>query len=217
MSALAAEPQPSTRQRILDAALELFALHGFAGTSIRAIARQVGLRESSLYNHFPGKHALYEALFDAHGPASSAERLRGAHYQALRGDPRGFCRLYAAELLAQWRDPREQAFNDLITTERHRLGPERTRYYEALFSAEYGLAADYFRRFALAGLIRPPISGVADPAETARLFMAAMTFVRLEHFIMPSQPSPDALARAALDRSVEHFLGLIAPEGGWPK
>ncbi len=48
----------STRERILAAALDLFAQHGFGGASMRELARRVGIRESSLYNHFPGKAAI---------------------------------------------------------------------------------------------------------------------------------------------------------------
>ena len=34
------------RERILDAALELFSQHGYAGTSVRQIAARVGLRHA---------------------------------------------------------------------------------------------------------------------------------------------------------------------------
>lgn len=202
----ASDLQPSTRERILAAALDLFSRQGFAGASVRQIARAVGLRESSLYNHFESKEAIYHALIDAYGPASSAQRLREPRFQALRADPRAFCRLYAAELLDQWRDPREQQFNELITTERNRLPAERAHYVETLFSAESGLLTDYFRDFALAGLIQ-----TSNPRETARLFMGGLTFIRLEHFIVPAQPSPDAEAAQALGRLVENFLALITP------
>lgn len=198
--------EPSTRERILDEALDLFARQGFAGTSIRQIARAVGLRESSLYNHFPGKEAIYSALIDAHGPASSAERLRAPRFRALRADPAGFCRLYAETLLDQWLDPREQRFQDLITAERNRLPAERARFYQALFEEESGLVADYFRDFALAGLIH-----AASPRETSRLFMAGLTFVRLEHLIIPAEPSSRAAVREALDRLLANFLALISP------
>ena len=204
MAASTALPDVTTRERILDAALELFARQGFAGTSVRQLARAVGLRESSLYNHFAGKEAIYHALIDAYGPASSAGRLRTPRFQALRADPAGFCRLYAAELLAQWRDPREQRFQELVTTERNRLPEERAHYRDTLFGQEAGLVADYFRDFALAGRISAP-----NPRETARLFMAGLTFVRLEHFLVPAEPSPDDVAREALDRFLATFLALI--------
>ena len=60
----------STRQRILDAALELFARQGFAATSVRELARAVGLRESSLYNHFAGKEAMLVAALMPVSPIS---------------------------------------------------------------------------------------------------------------------------------------------------
>src|SRR3954469_7915676 len=54
-----------TRQAILDAALDLFAEKGYFGTSLRDIATVVGVRESALYNYFPGKDALFSALITA--------------------------------------------------------------------------------------------------------------------------------------------------------
>jgi AcrR family transcriptional regulator len=52
----------ATRQRILDAASELFVERGFAGTSIRDLAVQVGMTKAALYYHFPSKEEMLEAL-----------------------------------------------------------------------------------------------------------------------------------------------------------
>lgn len=54
----------STATRILDAAEALFAERGFAGVSVREIAGRVGLNQASIYNHFPSKQALYEAVLE---------------------------------------------------------------------------------------------------------------------------------------------------------
>ena len=63
------KPQPvinsaSTRDRILDAAEFYFAGRGFAGAGMREIAGSVDLNPASLYNHFPSKQALYEAVLE---------------------------------------------------------------------------------------------------------------------------------------------------------
>ena len=63
---------PTTRERILNEALDLFAHSGYGGASMRELARRVGIRESSLYNHFSGKAAILEVIVSEHGPASSA-------------------------------------------------------------------------------------------------------------------------------------------------
>lgn len=60
-------PRPrndSTVQRIVDAAEQLFAEHGYDGTPLREIAQRVGIREPSLYAHFPNKDAIYGAVID---------------------------------------------------------------------------------------------------------------------------------------------------------
>ena len=54
----------TTKEKILDTALELFSRHGYDGASVRDIARAVGIRASSLYNHFPSKRALFDGIVD---------------------------------------------------------------------------------------------------------------------------------------------------------
>jgi AcrR family transcriptional regulator len=65
-SAAAREPQSpaghETRQRILVAARALFAEHGYAGTSVRLIARHLRITDPAIYYHFPTKQDLYDAL-----------------------------------------------------------------------------------------------------------------------------------------------------------
>ncbi len=48
--------------QILNAAAELFSLRGYDGTSIRDIARQVGLLPGSVYHYFPSKEDLFVSL-----------------------------------------------------------------------------------------------------------------------------------------------------------
>ena len=73
-----------TRVRILDAARELFAERGYAGTSMRDLAEALGMTKAALYYHFPGKAqiltALVEPLLDeleALGGRGRDEAVRG--------------------------------------------------------------------------------------------------------------------------------------------
>ena len=52
----------STRERILDAALELFVTQGYDGTSLRQIAEQLGVTKAALYYHFESKEDILLAL-----------------------------------------------------------------------------------------------------------------------------------------------------------
>ena len=50
---------PRSKADILKLAIPLFARSGFAGVSMRDIARAVGVSAASLYHHFPDKQTLY--------------------------------------------------------------------------------------------------------------------------------------------------------------
>ena len=52
----------TTKQEILDAALELFSVQGYEATSISQLAEAVGIRKASLYSHFENKQAILDAL-----------------------------------------------------------------------------------------------------------------------------------------------------------
>jgi TetR/AcrR family acrAB operon transcriptional repressor len=88
-SEAAGGPLLPTREAILDAAERLFSEYGLPGVPMRDLAHALGLRPSSLYNHFKSKHALYEAVL-ARGLQPIAElideawRTGGTRPEALR-------------------------------------------------------------------------------------------------------------------------------------
>ena len=54
----------ATKQKILEVAVNLFSKKGFSGVSVREIARNVGIKESSLYNHYQNKDDILVKIFD---------------------------------------------------------------------------------------------------------------------------------------------------------
>ena len=53
-----------TKERILEAALEMFSQNGYAGTNIRELSASLGLVKSGVYKHFESKEAIWNALLD---------------------------------------------------------------------------------------------------------------------------------------------------------
>ncbi|HEY8546708.1 MAG TPA: helix-turn-helix domain-containing protein [Acidimicrobiales bacterium] len=123
------ESTARTRERLLDAAAEVFAEKGFAGASIDEIALRAGHTKGAVYSHFSGKDDLFLALIDHQlgadriGPdgglddigdaAALLGRLRAADVMPSHGDRTRFLlfsefRLYAlrnpevGRRLAEW-------------------------------------------------------------------------------------------------------------------
>ena len=53
-----------TKERILEAALEMFSQKGYAGTNIRELSASLGLVKSGVYKHYESKEAIWNALLD---------------------------------------------------------------------------------------------------------------------------------------------------------
>ncbi|MGE3280051.1 MAG: TetR/AcrR family transcriptional regulator [Alphaproteobacteria bacterium] len=68
------------RELILNEAALFFADHGFQGTT-RELARRLGITQAALYKHFPGKKAIFEAIFER-----SAERWRQEDWRPRLAD-----------------------------------------------------------------------------------------------------------------------------------
>jgi hypothetical protein len=81
----------------------------------------------------------------------------------------------------------------------------RAKFADHFYAREQSLMTDYFRGFALAGLVSTP-----DPRETARLFAAGLIYIRLEHYVMGATPSSRPNVIEAIDRYLAFFLSLIA-------
>lgn len=61
------------RQQLLDAALGVILVDGYAGVSIEAIARSAGVTRPVVYDHFPNLGALLGALFDREEQSALAQ------------------------------------------------------------------------------------------------------------------------------------------------
>ena len=54
----------STKDRILKVSVELFSRDGYKEVSVRDISEAVGIKSSSIYNHFESKKAILDAIFE---------------------------------------------------------------------------------------------------------------------------------------------------------
>jgi TetR/AcrR family transcriptional regulator, cholesterol catabolism regulator len=83
--------EAETRERLLEVAVDLFAAKGFAGTSIRDIAKAMGMSISNIYHYFGNKEGVLlelfkyssERLLNALKAAAALEMEPLAHFKSL--------------------------------------------------------------------------------------------------------------------------------------
>lgn len=177
----------TTKEKLFDAAVDLFSSRGFSGVSIRDVTGAVGIKESSFYNHFKSKDELIEAIFSYYRtqftqtlpPIERIETILSSMPpdEFLReGNRRFMQRVSSPQIRKIWRilfseQYRDQRARDIILQEMIRLPVD---YAEKVFAAMLRL-----------GLIRP-----LDPKLLAAEYQYAVAFI-FSTFLMLSLENED--------------------------
>lgn len=199
--------QEDTKRRILDQALELFATRGYDAVSMGDIGRAVGIRAPSLYNHFPGKQAIFEAIVEDTAAQYEADTGRiDIHVQDAARDIPVFTEITEDALLAKVRqifdyslhNGKISRFRRMMTHEQFR-SPELAelythRYVERVTAYHAGI----FRSLMAAGQLRQE-----EPDTLALLYVApVITLIG----ICDRQPEKEAACLKKLDAHVRLFF-----------
>ncbi|QOR69436.1 TetR family transcriptional regulator [Ruania alkalisoli] len=99
------------RDRLLEAARELFSAHGYNGATVRMIAGRAGCDPALVSYHFGSKKLLFaRAMALSLGPSSVLE-------EAIDGDPEGVPERLAALVIRAWETPEVQGtLTQLVAT-----------------------------------------------------------------------------------------------------
>ena len=142
----------STRRRILETALGLFAQRGYHGTSVRDLTGVLGLQPGAIYGHFASKeHILGELVRLGHehhlGELRAALLACGADpEEQLRAFVRAHVRMHA-----------EYAMLAVVANEElHALSPALGAPAQALRQQAVALLTEVIERGVRAGRFRPP-------------------------------------------------------------
>jgi AcrR family transcriptional regulator len=97
----------ATRQRLLEAGLEVFARDGFRGATIERICRRAGANIAAAHYHFGDKERLYAAVFEHAERRARADARPDA---APKGTPEDRLRAHVTSFLHRLLDPNRPAW-----------------------------------------------------------------------------------------------------------
>ncbi len=154
--------QEDTKQRILDKALELFSTQGYDSVSVGEIAKAVGIKAPSLYNHFPSKQAIFDAIVESTAAQYEADTDKiNIHVQNAQKDIPVFTEITENTLFEKVQQIFEYSLhNEAISRFRRMMTIEQFRSPElaTLYSKRYverilNYHADIFRTLIASGEI----------------------------------------------------------------
>jgi AcrR family transcriptional regulator len=197
-------PEASTRDRLLDAAIALFARQGYTSTSVAEIQQACGLSPGSgaLYKHFPSKKALLQEATRRQVEQMGA--MQDEYDRTRASDAKSALRQGAEQIWASiennsqllrvmFREP--EALDDLI---------------DDLWSA---VAATAYRRTgrALSAAKDAGVSQVEDPEATSTVLVAALAYLPIVQMLIrrtPGNVDTDRFREAWLRLAEGAFTGV---------
>ena len=168
--------QEDTKQRILDKALELFSEKGYDSVSVGEIARAVGIKAPSLYNHFPGKQAIFDGIVESTAARYETDTDKiDIHVQNAREDIPNFTRITEDALFEKVRQIFEYSlhnktvsrFRRMMTIEQFRSPKLAAFYSERYLERILNYHAGIFRALIASGEIC-----AEDPDTLAMMYVA---------------------------------------------
>lgn len=209
-----------TRQAVLDAALHLFGERGFFGTTLRDVARAVGVRESALYNYFPSKEALFRALIAANDE-TKRERFAAA-IDDHADDARTALERLTRHSLEMFADPQQRQLFRILMSDGLRLARAGQLNLAERIGAGRAPMRDAMQAFIDRGWLRP-----ADPDLLALSFggpLLAWRHLAAVDADLPFMRDQDAFIRQHVDtflagagRTAERAAKAIRGRGPRPR
>lgn len=191
-----------TKTLLRQAALRLFAQKGYAGTSIRAIARQVGLSESVLYAHFASKQAIFDAVLSELGPRGAVDVVERLDPGLAASDPPRYLRELARVFLDDWDSQDARLLISVMARDGLLHSPALREAISVMRSA----VARLFDRWIATGLIR---ADLGSPQDLALSFTGPIGLNRVLYLHADATKHERATARDEILRHVEIFAKAV--------
>jgi AcrR family transcriptional regulator len=197
-------PDASTRDRLLDAAIALFARQGYSSTSVADIQQACGLSPGSgaLYKHFPSKKALLQEA-----TRRQVEQM-GATWDEYN-------RTRASDTKSALRQGAEQIWasinnNSQLLRVMFREPEALDKMIDDLWSAAASTAYERTAR-ALSAAKDAGVSQVEDPEATSTVLVAALAYLPIVQLLIrrtPGKLDADRFREAWLRLAQGAFSGL---------
>lgn len=178
------------RNEILTAATRLFARRGYDGTTLQAIADEVGIRKPSLLYHYPSKEELRQSVLEKliQHWSDVLPRLLGA---VSRGDER--CEVLVRELLGFFREDPDRA--RLVVRELMDRPAEMREQLAAGVRPWVDLLGEYIRQGTETGEVREDVDPEAYVVHVITLVLSRMAASAVVTGLMPPASREEAEER----------------------
>ena len=194
----------NTKSKIEEAAMELFAEHGYKGTSVRKIAANVGIRESALYNHFENKEAIFLAIAGRVFATPFAQQRTDEFIREYAKKGKPFVHKFMTEFKLMSFDKKHEKLFRFMLIELMQNEVLRSGFKQEFHDANIKTLSTGFFVMMQEGLIRSE-----DPMVLANAFLGQMFYLRMQVSLLKADNKQTTLLSTAFEKQLDLFWTSI--------
>ncbi len=197
----------STKEKILAKSLTLFSKSGFAETSVRDIAKAVGIQPGALYNHFKGKEEILQALLGDLMESAIVTIFEDKDPQELSKRPKALLSNIATTFKLLSFDGKNEALFKLLMQEMYKNTKVRDLYLEYFYQQNVKkLSAAFFT------MMQEEKITSGDPLLLAHEFLSPLFFYQSQVILLKIDGKSTSSAVTLFEKHVDFFWESVRLE-----
>ncbi|MTK63470.1 MAG: TetR/AcrR family transcriptional regulator [Methanobacterium sp.] len=190
----------TTKERIFEASVDLFSQKGFDAVSMREIGREVGIRESSIYNHYKNKDAILESIINHLIDELGAYSLTEEEIDKLISDcPEMFFEIGSREFLNGMSNPNTEKIWRILSIEVFHNEKIKSFFVNELLESPINQWENIFTKMMKKGVIKE-----YDPRVLAREYFSFALYLFFEYFILKYDANYSSFMDMAYKKMIDH-------------
>jgi len=195
----------STKEKILDASLQLFSSKGYKATTMRDIAAEVGVRQGAIYNHFKGKEEILQHLINEMMDSALLKIFeRFDEEPEIYKKGKSVLSKIATTFKLLSFDPQNEALFRLMMQEIFRNQKIRDLYYEHFYQQNVKKLSTILFHMMQEEMIRS-----SDPLMLANEFFAPLFFYQIQVVLLKLDGKSTSAAVTLFEKHVDIFWESI--------
>ena len=190
-----------TKEKIFNISIDLFSKHGYDGVSIRRIASEVGIKESSIYNHYTSKQEILTSILNYYVEEMLKDEIPLP--QASLNLDRGFDYFYKAgcdAFLTKLKEDRMMKITRLMFIESYHNDEVRDFLKKSIIEAPIAGWMELFDLMKTKNLIKKD----CNVRQLSQSFFYYGMFLLYEHFIINYPEDDEKFYREFLQKTQNH-------------
>lgn len=194
-----------TKDKIFDVALDLFSKKGYDSVSIRAIASNVGIKESSIYNHYSSKKEILMSILNYFEEYFKGDSLEDENIRILlENNPEEFYHQGSEMFKQQVLEERILKIWKLIFVQMYQIEEIKEFFLSEILEACINFWSDVFEILRQKNIIRDD----CDSDKLARMYFGYSMF-KLWEIFLKCEDFPKAEIERMFDEVEEYHNFLL--------